>query len=142
MKTGDWTDEESKMYFLALSLIALSDQVLADEELKFLEQVREAMGIDRAEAERILAMAKDEPSCVKLLESVRPETLRRTIFRDCVIMAFADRIFHPLERLMLESVRMNLGISEELADRFTQWAQEGQAWQDKGEQLIHEGAES
>jgi hypothetical protein len=51
-------------------------------------------------------------------------------------MAVSDNELHPKEKVALQRVRLGLGLSQEYQDQILQWAKDGIAWQEKGEQLV------
>lgn len=131
--------DELRMYLLAVCLVAVADHKVVGAEIDQLKQIGAVLDIEEDECEKILEKATNNASCVRELGSVKESEVGRIIYRDCLLMATADREIHPKERLMLESIRMNLGISEELAARFDTWMEEGFSWQKRGDRLVRDG---
>ena len=138
MNPSNYSNES--LYVLALCLVATADSDVSTEESEHLHKISSTMGVNPEECNNLLRQAQDNRNCVKLLANIsHHKELSRRIYRDCLLIANTDNNICGKERISIESIRLNLKISDSLSIKFDEWIELGMEWQKKGDQLIKEG---
>lgn len=134
---------EAKAVLCALSLVAMSDGTLGPQEQQQLQGMAHTLEIKDEEVDRIIESAISNPEeAHELLKSVDRPWVARAVFRDAVLMMRADSEVLPEERLVLERIRMNLGVKEEDSSAILAWVEDVYQCQQRGEILVRDGMRS
>jgi uncharacterized tellurite resistance protein B-like protein len=104
--------ETAKRHFQILAVVAFADRDLAPEEVALLDRIRDRLGLDAAEATRIVDAVKADRRAVEKLELSRPSSGGAELFEDMVKIVAADGVIHPAERKLLERACRALGVDE------------------------------
>jgi uncharacterized tellurite resistance protein B-like protein len=102
----------AREHFHVLAVVAFCDHELAPEELVLLDRVRDRLGLDPAEATRIVEAVKADRQAAKKLVLSRPASGGGELFEDIVKVVAADRVIHPAERKLLERACDVLGVDQ------------------------------
>ena len=113
-EAADYSLEERVAYATVVAQMAAADDVLMRSERKQVEKLCDALALQGAEREGVLAAAKepDPELAAKALESLRATDLRFTLFTDCLLVAMADDDVVVAEEAALERLADELGIDD------------------------------
>ena len=111
---------KEKHGFLELALIAIrADNLVSDEELQAVEELRMELGMDEAQFQTAVKRA---PSFERAINAFTTQEARRRAFLELVVLAFVDGEYDPSENAFLQKAQVGLQIPDPVRDRCYAWA--------------------
>jgi len=136
---------ETEMYFNFLLHVAAADEILEDEEIKFLETALLAVGanntITQDIMEKIAKFKNNEPldGLQEVIDSVTSSSnpsLVMTLIRDGYMLAISDGNVDETELVVIKKLFMSFdGSSDKLFNKAIRWAEKSLALKEDGEEI-------
>ena len=126
-------EEEPRMFLELMHCIATcDDEVLDIDEAAMMHVYRNELKIS-AEDYGIRSLNID---VVSEFFTAASEMTKRTVLLEALIIALANRHFHPNQQKIIDQLRQSFGISDERYGHLVEWAEDILALLREGEQFI------
>lgn len=132
----DLPDSSKKLFLTTLLYLAQADQKIHVTESQFIRKAITEFGMTLDECESVLQQLKAQPDVPSLTKEIKDPKASRYLLQQLMLLAHADDHYSEPERQAILSIAHSMKLPGEWVRELEKWASEGQAWKQKGQDLV------